>query len=72
MASCVSEQVCALHGQSAVVFCPFAVIAPAVTNGDEGVNRLQPTDACIHCSLVATHTQTHLLQGTRVPSTHLL
>ena len=69
--SCVSEQSVYIP-TAAMMFCLCAIIAPAVTNGDERVNRLQPTDADNYCSLVAsvstptltdpkvcTHTHTH-------------
>lgn len=52
---------------SARVFCLCAIMAPAVPNGDESVNRLQPTDADNYCSLVATvSTPTDTLTDTKV------
>lgn len=50
MVSCVSAQrVCI--STAAMMFCLCAIIAPAVANGEESVNRLQPTDAHNYCSL---------------------
>lgn len=51
--SCVSEQSVYIP-TAAMMFCLCAIIAPAVTNGDERVNRLQPTDADNYCALVAS------------------
>lgn len=53
MVSCVSEQSVCIP-TAAMMFCLCAIIAPAVTNGDESVNRLLPTDADNYCSLGAT------------------
>ncbi len=52
---------------AAMMFCLCAIIAPAVANGDESVNRLQPTDADNYCSLVATvSTLTDTLTDTKI------
>lgn len=57
MASCLSElRVCI--PTAAMMFCLCTTIAPAVSNGDERVNRLQPTDAHNYCSLIAAPTDT--------------
>lgn len=44
---------------AATMFCLCAIIASAVTNGDERVNRLQPTDANNYNFLAAT-VSTHI------------
>lgn len=39
---------------AAMMFCLCTTIDPAVSNGDESVNRLRPTDADNYYPLVAT------------------
>ena len=52
-----------------MMFSLCAIIAPAVTIGDQSVNRLEPTNVDDYCSMVATvSTHTDPLTYTKVSS----